>query len=1357
MTGRRPTVRRGLLKDDPGRACDEAVNLSLAISKYDARRFVPRTRLEYALNQFLGADETLFVLAGMSGTGKSWAAAHWASATLRGRLRLLLAGADLDRRQTLESLTAHSLRPFTPTRWRNEQILQSLTSAAESGGLGPCIVIIDDLIPVGNIGTYRRDLARLVADCRALGIKLVMTCQRHVWELYSLGAEISPDDLFVITPRQVAREQYALMARQGAPLNISFAILPAQKGRDYSYLLSDFTPDELGAALRRYLSEGRAEEVANHLRAPGFTPLLNPYLLARYLDRHRDLLERNDDAPPLDVDALLDWRVSEALGSVNLEVTSTPDDVEPAFAALVERLWAIRPKGLSHGETLTILREEFGEQSSEVLTALRKAGLLTIEGAVRLTEPLVADRLFALRARAHLRADEDGFLRDLRVEVDAGLVVALLRSIAHDPVRTAGKLLEQNGSWASAVAAGLAQSPPDDWRTLAMVTTLATSSEDQAAANDAYAALGQLSVRCDRARKWVVEMYLGDHAKKWRRGGRALARAMEYDPPGVEAAVRTRLSRIQKINEIFSSDRNKRVRWLTNNALDPLRGINHFSAAVTGERIINRYLPLAGEDEDDDDYYHDRDWAFVSDLDTARGRIALFGEASRMEDLLASLSSPSAITRFRAAEALRPVVIERPEVARDALCTRLVEETSWDVTKRLLLNAYHLIELYPDELLTALRRGHMFSFHRPYAAAGQVLVLLGNLAGKRPNDVAGLLPPRLDVHEAWSRAFLSEILAYAWWRSSEHVPEARRHLSALTELDLADVPEDHYPFAVRGCAIAVLAEMCLDQGIPADELTGRQVFYPNSDRQFVYVETVEFFQNHASLLRQHASFERFEQLLIRCLHEEERVQVHPIEPIREAQFRCASLCLELLARSAALMADPLPLLNALPRNWQAIRAATRLLELGRTEDTVVCFARESFSGLERGGTMQAVEERQRCQAQLALLEENAEQALSEQRESALDFLFFQSSGNALGLSALATRQPHRLLAHLDASVRTEMDLPTLYYLVEEARSWQSLLIARVYARMFSARPIVTREAIEICEQMLAALRALPDTVLRQEYEALYSSLARRLRGEDAPAPVIPPRPPGTAGSVLRNSHELAAEILQRAPTAQAEFSGWLADQRGWFETSFFELRHHLLLQGTAYYQMYFFPAVRLALATVAGRHNLTDPAARLMLERWETHGRLRDHLNLLNYDNLEEYPPDLIENALLAFNERVESAPNDERIPCWHGGVLLRLSRFDEAEELFRHSLSLPTSQGDIRAEALYNLACVYARQNNEAECRRTLEERARVKPLDREWLARDPDFESVRATAWFQSLLATDDASCSVSDAEDQGDTSSQ
>lgn len=245
----RPVIKRGMLDADPAAACDAAVGLSLEVSRYEARHFVPRLRLEQALEQFMASDETLFVLVGMSGTGKSWACGHWAGETLRGQLRLLIPGADLDHRRTLESLTAHNLRPFTSAHWRDEQFLQRLTTAAELGGGWPLVIIIDDLLPSGDTNTYRRDLARLVNDCRTLRIKLVLTCQRHVWELYSLGADITPGDLFATNIQYGgAREHYAAPGSP-SPRSFSLATDGARKAQAYSYLLTDFSPDELVTAL----------------------------------------------------------------------------------------------------------------------------------------------------------------------------------------------------------------------------------------------------------------------------------------------------------------------------------------------------------------------------------------------------------------------------------------------------------------------------------------------------------------------------------------------------------------------------------------------------------------------------------------------------------------------------------------------------------------------------------------------------------------------------------------------------------------------------------------------------------------------------------------------------------------------------------------------------------------------------------------------------------------------------------------------------------------------------------------------------------------------------------------------------
>lgn len=1333
----RPVVRLGLLEDDPVTACAEEVKRAASELRYEPGSFTQRPRLANALGRFIAADETLFVLVGASGSGKSWAVANWADEELGGRIRLLIPAGDLDHLTTLQSLVASRLRPFSSVRWEDELFLRRLITAAELEGRGPVTIVIDDLTPTSEIDAYRRSLARIVRECRALRIKLVLTCQRHVWELHRLGAEVSPHDLFVMsTP--LPREEQTTSGDETAAQNY---LAPDRmlNGRGYSFLLADFSPEEQREALRQVLPQARADEIANQLRALGFTLLRSPYLLARYLERNHGPLEGTDAAPPMEVDALLDWHITASLQKAALELSCTLDDLRPALSALVEALWQSRPAGLTFAVAAARLASELPERGVDALTVLRRFGLLTVEGLVRIADPLAADRLFAVRGGEQLRLHGDDFLDELNVESDSGLVVALLRRETSEPVVVGEKLMARNGEWAGPVAAGLAQGSPDDWKSLAILTTLAASDEEREA-SAAYAALGQIASRGERSWMWAAELYLGDHARKWHRGARVLAGVMEYRPQRVEAAIRTRLTRVLRINETFPTNEEKRRDWLAHGSLDPLRGINHESAAQIGDRIVRRYEPLAAGPRG-----RGRDWGLTDDLDHARGRIALFGAGDRLRLLLEELSTGSDEARYRASLALRPVIAERPDAVREVLCERLTAETNWVVLERLLLIAFHLIEHHPDDLLAALQQSRALNFGEPIRTTGLVLSLLGDLAGKRHAEVEQLLPRRLDAHEGWTRAFLAEMLAYAWWRCAERNNAVRDRLTTLAEPDLAGVPDDCIPFALRGSAIALLGLMCVEQGVSADQLTGRQIFYPNMGKQFLYVDVVDLFRQNAPILSQHPSFGRFRELLVLCVSEEERTQLHPIQPVREAQFRCAALSLELLTHIAALMDDPLPLLNSLPRNWQAIRAATRLVELGRSEAPVVTFARESFAGLERQGTMQAVEERRRCQAQLSLLEEDDQTALQEQRRSSVDFLLFQKPGNALGLSVLAAKEPGNLLLRLDESIQTEHDLATLYYLVEDARTWQTLLIARVYGRMFSSGLIDLHEARDLCEQMLAAIRGLPASPLREEYEAVYSAIDAMLRGQNPNAPVLPARSPETAGSILRRSHEVAAQVLASAGEGQPTVrdGAWIADslydRRGWLETKFFELRHHLLLQGTGCYMMYFFPAARLAFAATRGTSGSQDPAGRLMAERWETHEQLRDYLNLLGRRGLEGHGARFINRGLAAFENRAEATPRDERLQIWWGILLLQLNRLAEAEAAFQRSLALPGCQGDTRANALYNLACAYARQGNEDDCRRALEDSANLKQPEGQLLAEDPDLESVRERDWFRALIGSD------------------
>jgi hypothetical protein len=116
--------------------------------------------------------------------------------------------------------------------------------------------------------------------------------------------------------------------------------------------------------------------------------------------------------------------------------------------------------------------------------------------------------------------------------------------------------------------------------------------------------------------------------------------------------------------------------------------------------------------------------------------------------------------------------------------------------------------------------------------------------------------------------------------------------------------------------------------------------------------------------------------------------------------------------------------------------------------------------------------------------------------------------------------------------------------------------------------------------------------------------------------------------------------------------------------------------------------------------------------------------------------PERLERALADLEAHSARIPQDERLWSSCGNFLLGLGRLDEARTRLERSLRLPSCQGASRALALYDLACVEARCGGHEACREALLESRRIRPLDSSWMAQDPDFQSVRDTAWFQELI---------------------
>jgi len=267
---------------------------------------------------------------------------------------------------------------------------------------------------------------------------------------------------------------------------------------------------------------------------------------------------------------------------------------------------------------------------------------------------------------------------------------------------------------------------------------------------------------------------------------------------------------------------------------------------------------------------------------------------------------------------------------------------------------------------------------------------------------------------------------------------------------------------------------------------------------------------------------------------------------------------------------------------------------------------------------------------------------------------------------------------------------------------------------------------------------------RQEYKLVYDSILSSLNGTMEPSFSL--QLPNAPNSLLQHSHALALSILQSARdrTAQGHESNWLddalGDRRGWIESNH-KIDGDAISSWSWSFLNYVYPAVRLALVAAGQLDGLGDPGGRLLAERREVNNLLSSYSHAFRTaaeENTQQqtWITERLERAVTAFEDQLMRTPRDELLLSWLGDALLRLSRLDEAGEALNRCMVLSSCGPRTRASALYNLACVKARQGLTEDCRTLLEESERLQPLNREHTVADPDLESVRSAAWFIDLV---------------------
>ena len=1443
MAGR-PLDPQGRFDLDPAAACAHA-NSTFLHGDWDEHWHVERPALEAAFIAFLDSPHTVFSLAGVSGIGKSWTIARILKNLCQDRLCLLVGGEVLDDFQSLAAIVGSQLRPLVQGDETDAGLLERWRAESASESAKPPLLILDDLtLSQTDHSKRQRQLKALCVQAKDAGVKLLFSGQWHLWRLAKLGQELNSNDVFPSSQTENIVDE----DKNAASTAASKEVLRSLRDDRISFIIQDFTADELEIAVRRRLGNAPSERVnslAQRLRSPAFAPLRNPFLLSLALKNSAAYQAQPEDDSIFDVDALLDKHIIHILERIAEPMGLTGEDLRPSLDALVSALWQSREQGLVLSEAVRILNENTGLSGADLIKALRKWGLLVPTAPIRIERNHIAYRLFALELQKQVEAGVELLtILDPKNEADSGAVAAFLRHLSaqHSPILVsvsspsanlnfmapaasklalaqisanflslnaavdlAEKLARQDGRWSRAICEGLSQTSPDDVQVVAFLAAFIRSSERGSIRHEACRALAQLAAKGGQARRWVGEMYHFGSSSERLSGSMVLRELLEFDPVRVRRWVALRLERAARFDWRNNNERKYRKHWLRW-ALDPVQYPRHQKAAQAGQQILEIYRPL------EDHYcatkkgafchatgrrkmlFDEWDWTYTEDIAEVRGG-QIAWNADEKARLFEELRNGDDVTRFLAAKALRSAAFDHIGHVVEILLERLRVETDGGVLARLLWASYKLGQPpYATDFLSAINEGTIGQW-ADGRFVGPALTMLAFAATHQPEAVLNIAPKELMTLESLERDYYHEALVYLWWAiasQSDKLPPARcqeawEQLEKFAQLDpkiaalLTSLPqaktgesksgeaeeqvrvleEDGWPFRARGVVLAQMALLGRRRFVAFDF----QMHEIGRDLPQYLCDTDEIAAQHGEFLVAHPQFKELEEALLACVAAQvfaPKLQGNHFDHITKAlvgaAFHASRESLDCLALLGRFFTDPVALVQQVPRtvlgDWQRLHLITDLLEHGRREADLVEAAEMLCEELKGAYTMDGQHEQKRCLATLAkingdsVIEESASEALQRHRSQTHSSGIFGTTDHTEGFVSLTDANPGQLLKLLDESLKKEDDLLTLYKWESQTQSWPSLLLARVFRRMFDPTPLSAKAARRSCLHILAALGALPDSFLRQQWYAVYKVILNVLDRRDCEVGTL-----RGDKSVLQWSHFHAVWMLSQTVEEVAR------DEK-WFES---RLDPSWVLQnpktfsinpdGDISYTMNFidnsrtqfcFPAIRLAAVAISHSFAGGDPIAVRMAARLRLAEFLSDSDDFFQQLRGWKITDERKQQVVGAFEQLLAEQksgdiPRDDRFRVTHLDVLLMAGQLQEAkiaaQTYLAEAENFPTTP-KIHSGLWYDLACAQARLGEKEDCRISLEKAAELSPSDGANLQHDTDLDAVRGEGWFTELM---------------------
>lgn len=733
---------------------------------------------------------------------------------------------------------------------------------------------------------------------------------------------------------------------------------------------------------------------------------------------------------------------------------------------------------------------------------------------------------------------------------------------------------------------------------------------------------------------------------------------------------------------------------------------------------------------------------------------------------------------------MRAAVFQNPHLIASVLIKRIEEEKNATVLSRLLWAANLLaVPTYSSMVIQALQSGRASNWDN-YLICGSSLVLLARLTSHDPIGVLNLLPKKLNNLNPAEAMYYQEILVYAWWAvasQSSNLPADRQNepweqlkkfaqMPPLPDLSNWKNKEESEPHEVyewdawvlerRGSLLAQIALTGRDT-IKASEF---QTYETGTWWPRYSVDISQIVEKHSKALISNSEVHKIQSSVLSCLHSHLFGTLHhpvdetpPQKAISDATFYSMGDCVDAL--STLLENEPISLIREsllqLPRSFGLdfcrFKLTRRLLELGRRDVDFLLLCEEICCGdkEDQAYTFSAKAEHDSCLSLLAAIyDDGGAEFLSEAvskkwKKTQRDI--FSSTVQVEKLVQLTDDRPEQILKILDDMLEQQEDLLMLYQWKTHTKDWRCLLIAKVFHRMFSSRPISPAEAQRLCIWILTALQALPESPLRRQWWMVYTNIYSELKVRCYEGEVIKEQT-----TPIRSRHFQAIRLLNESKD-EAIDSSWfkyrLEAEQTLYRATSFDIKDGSLSfpMGGGGKTLFNFPAVRLVAIALDGGKVLVDPLAKRMQHKEKLDEFCKKYEYLLNprtrHTVRENERLKAIEQIeLLSSEESNDNCLLDHEVRIIHVTILLLCGQPLKAKEA---SLKYLADLGDtdyVSNENLflywYNLACAHSILEEIELCQEALEKAASFQPLDSEDMAGDTDFNNVRETEWFKELL---------------------